>query len=145
MSFAARLRRQTLLGLAALVLAAATGGAFAEAPRYRVVIQVSENDSKKWNAVLGNIRNVRAEIGAERVVFAVVTNGPGIDMLTADSLVANRVQEAMAEGVRFVACENTMKAQHVPKDDMIDRIDYAPAGFAEIIRLQQEGWAYLRP
>ncbi|CAG0999756.1 hypothetical protein RHDC4_03098 [Rhodocyclaceae bacterium] len=132
--------------LLALLAAALTAGvAFAEPPRYRTVIQVSENDTKKWNALFGNIRNVQAELGRERIAVAVVAIGPGIDMLKADSLVANRVEEAMADGVRFVACENTMKAQHVPREDMLDRIDYVPAGFAEIIRLQQEGWAYLRP
>lgn len=135
--------RHILLALLAAALAA--GAAFAEPPRYRTVIQVSENDTKKWNALFGNIRNVQAELGRARIAVAVVAIGPGIDMLKADSLVANRVEEAMADGVRFVACENTMKAQHVPRDDMLDRIDYVPAGFAEIIRLQQEGWAYLRP
>lgn len=135
--------RHFLLALLAAALTA--GAAFAEPPRYRTVIQVSENDTKKWNALFGNIRNVQAELGRERIAVAVVAIGPGIDMLKADSLVANRVEEAMAEGVRFVACENTMKAQHVPRDDMLDRIGYVPAGFAEIIRLQQEGWAYLRP
>ena len=136
---------RTLFAGLSVLLALAAGPAAAETPKYRAVIQVVENDTKKWNALFGNIRNVRAELGAGRVDFAVVAIGPGIDMLKADSLVANRVEEAMAEGVRFVACENTMKAQHVPRDDMMDRIDYVPAGFAEIIRLQQAGWAYLRP
>lgn len=130
---------------AACALLWGAGAARAEPPRYRAVIQVSEADTRKWNALFGNLRNVQAEMGRQRVALAVVAIGPGIDMLKADSLVANRVEEAMADGVRFVACENTMKAQQVPRDDMLDRIDYAPAGFAEIIRLQQEGWAYLRP
>lgn len=137
--------RRLLALAAACALLWGAGGACAEPPRQRVVIQVSEGDAKKWNALFGNIRNVQAEFGRGRIAIAVVTIGPGIDMLKADSLVANRVEEAQADGVRFVACENTMKAQHVPRDDMLDRIDYVPAGYAEIIRLQQEGWAYLRP
>ena len=66
-------------------------------------------------------------------------------MLKADSLTANGVQDAMAAGVRFVACGNTMKALHLTKDDMIDGIDYARAGYVEVMRLQQLGWAYIRP
>lgn len=143
MSPIARLRLFALA--AACVLLWGAGAARAEPPRYRAVVQVSEGDTKKWNALFGNLRNVRAELGAGNVAFAVVAIGPGIDMLKADSLVANRVEEAQADGVRFVACENTMKALHVPKDDMLERIDYVAAGYAEIIRLQQEGWAYLRP
>ena len=31
--------------------------------RYKVVIQVSENDPAKWNLALNNARNVQAELG----------------------------------------------------------------------------------
>ncbi len=111
----------------------------------RIVIQVNEDDLKKWNAVLGNIRNIRAELGARRVAFAVVVIGAGLGMATAESLSANGVQEAQAEGVRFVACGNSMKAQALAKDDLLDGVEVAAAGYVEIIRLQQQGWSYLRP
>jgi intracellular sulfur oxidation DsrE/DsrF family protein len=63
----------------------------------------------------------------------------------ADALTANKVQDAMSAGVRFVACGNSMQAQHLTKDDMIDGIAYAKAGYVEIMRLQQQGWTYIRP
>jgi intracellular sulfur oxidation DsrE/DsrF family protein len=66
-------------------------------------------------------------------------------MLKADALTANKVQDAMAAGVRFVACGNSMKAQGLTKDDMIDHIGYARAGYVELMHLQQQGWTYLRP
>jgi len=47
--------------------------------------------------------------------------------------------------VRFVACGNSMQAQHLTRDDMIDGIAYAKAGYVEVMRLQQQGWAYIRP
>jgi intracellular sulfur oxidation DsrE/DsrF family protein len=75
----------------------------------------------------------------------VIVIGPGLGMLKADALTANKVQDAMTAGVRFVACGNSMTAQHLSKDDMIDGIAYAKAGYVEIMRLQQMGWAYIRP
>jgi hypothetical protein len=75
----------------------------------------------------------------------VVAYGPGIGMLKADSLVANRVEEAMADGIRFVACGNTMKVQKLTRDDMIDKIDYATAGIVRLMQRQQQGWIYIRP
>jgi intracellular sulfur oxidation DsrE/DsrF family protein len=80
-----------------------------------------------------------------RVEVTVVVIGPGLGMLKADALTANRVQDAMAAGVRFVACGNSMTAQKLGKDDMIDGIAYAKAGYVELMRLQQQGWIYLRP
>lgn len=124
--------------------AAKRGGVEARATN-RIVFQVSEEDTKKWNALFANIHNIQAELGQGKVAIAVVAIGPGLGLLKADSLVANRVEEARAAGVRFVACENTMKVQNVSKDDMLDRIDYARAGYVEIMRLQQRGWVYLRP
>ena len=113
------------------------------ATQNRVVIQVNEDDSRKWNTILGNINNVQEELG--RVDVTVVVIGPGLGMIKADALTANRVQDAMSAGVRFVACGNSMQAQHLTKDDMMDGIAYAKAGYVELMRLQQLGWVYLRP
>ena len=111
--------------------------------RHHVVFQINEDDSRKWNTVLVNINNVQEELGS--VDVAVVVIGPALGMLKADALTANRVQDAISAGVRFVACGNSMTAQHLTKDDMIDGIDYAKAGYVELMRLQQAGWTYLRP
>ena len=140
-----------LLGLLALLasapVAAQTAGAgaggSAQVQQNRIVFQVNEDDSRKWNTILANINNVQEELG--KVDISVVVIGPGLGMIKADALTANRVQDAMAAGVRFVACGNSMTAQHLAKDDMIDGIAYAKAGYVEIMRLQQQGWAYIRP
>ena len=113
------------------------------ASRNRIVFQVNEDDSRKWNTVLANVRNVQEELG--RAELAVVVIGPGLGMLKSDALTANQVQDAMAAGVRFVACGNSMQALHLTQDDMIDGIAYAKAGYVELMRLQQQGWAYVRP
>jgi len=132
-----------LLALAAAGVRAADAAGTAAATRNRIVFQVNEDDSKKWNTVLSNINNVQEELG--KVEVAVVAIGPGLGMIKADALTANRVQDAMAAGVRFVACGNSMQAMHLTRDDMIDKIDYARAGYVEIMRLQQQGWVYIRP
>lgn len=131
-----------LAGSPAMVSAAEAASTSAVTPQ-KVVFQVNEDDSRKWNTILGNINNVQEELG--RVEVTVVAIGPGLGMLKAEALTANRVQDAMAAGVRFVACGNSMTAQKLSKDDMIDGIGYAKAGYVELMRLQQQGWAYIRP
>lgn len=66
-------------------------------------------------------------------------------MLKADSIVGSRIDEAMAAGVKVVACENTMRAQKLTPVDMLGKIGYVPAGVTEIMQRQQQGWAYIRP
>jgi len=135
-------RRKFVLFAAGLLGAAALHAA---EPANRIVLQVSDEGEKKWNAVLGNVRNIQTEVGKDKIAIEVVAYGAGLDMLTADSLVANRVEEAMAEGVRFVACGNTMKRRQLGKDDLVAGVEVAQAGIVRLMQRQQQGWAYVRP
>ena len=133
--------------LIALPLAASVTGVAAQspAPQNRVVMQVSDNDTGKWNLALNNAKNLQADLGAKSVDIEIVAYGPGIGMLKADSVVGNRIGEALSSGVRIEACENTMRGQKLDKADMLAGIGYVPAGVVEIMQKQQQGWAYLRP
>jgi len=128
------------------VLAVPASPAVAQgAAENRVVIQVSDADSAKWNLALNNARNLQTDLGARSVDIEIVAYGPGIGMLKADSVVGNRVGEALGAGVKVVACENTMRGQKLAKADMLDGIGYVNSGVVEIMRRQQERWTYLRP
>ena len=83
----------------------------------KVVMQVSDADAGKWNLALNNAKNVQQSYGANNIEVEIVVYGPGIGMLKADSAVANRIAEAKAAGVEVVACENTMKANKLAKED----------------------------
>jgi len=141
-----KLLRPLVVALLALSSLLAQPALSAEpATQNRIVIQINEDDSKKWNAVLANIRNIQAELGARNVAIALVAIGPGLGMLTADSLAANGVLDALATGIEFLACGNSMKAQHVAKDDLVEGVGVATAGYVELMKRQQQGWSYLRP
>jgi intracellular sulfur oxidation DsrE/DsrF family protein len=111
----------------------------------RLVIQVSDGDPAKWNLALNNASNVQKDLGAANVEIEIVAYGPGIGMLKAESVTGNRVNDAVASGVRVVACENTMQGQKLSKSDMLASVGYVGAGVVELMQKQQEGWAYLRP
>ena len=111
----------------------------------KVVLQVSDADPAKWNLALNNAKNLQTDLGAANVEVEIVAYGPGIGMLKADSVVGNRIDEALTAGVKVVACENTMRAQKLTQGDMLGKIGYVPAGVVEIMQRQQQGWAYIRP
>ncbi len=121
------------------------GGSLASAVKNRIVVQVNEDGARKWNDILVNIHNIQVEMGVKNIALAVVAIGPGLGMLKADSLAANGVQEALATGVEFVACGNSMRAQKLTKDDLVDGVTVSIAGYVEILQRQQQGWVYLRP
>ena len=118
----------------------------AKAVRHKVIFQVSDADPKKWGLTLNNARNLQAELGAANVDIEIVAYGPGIGMLKADSEAANRVQEeALSQGVKVVACENTMTNQKLTRADMMNGIGYVRAGVVELMLRQKQGYAYIRP
>ena len=114
-------------------------------PKHKVVFQVSDNDPKKWELTMSNIRNIQTDLGKENIAVEVVAYGPGLAMLQLDSPASNRIADALREGVKVVACENTMRGQKLTKDDMLSGISYVPAGVSEIMLLQEAGYTYVRP
>jgi len=115
------------------------------ADKAKIVVQVSESDPAKWNLVLNNAANLQKDVGKDNIEVEIVAFGPGINMLKADSEVGNRVQEAAEAGVAVMACQNTMRKQKLNKEDMLTTVGYVPSGVVEIMRKQQQGYAYLRP
>lgn len=111
----------------------------------KLVIQVSDNDTGKWNLALNNAKNIQKDLGKANVELEIVVFGPGIGMLKAESEVGNRVAEAVDSGIKVLACQNTMRNQKLNKEDMLGSVGYVPAGVVEIMQKQHQGYAYLRP
>ena len=130
---------------AALAPAIASAQPKTSAIKNKVVFQMSDNDPMRWSLALHNMRNVQVELGEDDVELELVAYGPGIGMLKGDSPMAKRIAEALKTGVKVIACENTMKGQKLSYTDMLPDIGYAPSGVVELMRKQQQGYAYIRP
>lgn len=125
--------------------ALAAPAAAAPGKRHKVVLQVTDDDTRKWNLVLVNALNVLEALGRDRVKMEIVVYGPAIDMLRIESEVGPRVDEVIQLGVKVVACENTMRGQHLEPADMLPNISYTRTGVAYLIEKQEQGYAYIRP
>ncbi len=138
---------KTALVVFALLLALAPLPTLAQAPagKQRLVIQMSDAEPGKWRLALNNARNVQEDLGKQNVEIEIVAYGPGIGMLKLESEVGNGITQAMTDGVKVVACENTMRNQKLKREDMQGGIGYVNAGVVEIMQKQREGWAYIRP
>jgi intracellular sulfur oxidation DsrE/DsrF family protein len=136
-----------ILAVALSLTFASLNALAAEPPvaKERLVIQVSDADTGKWNLALNNAKNVQQAYGADKVDIEIVTYGPGIGMLKMDSVIANRIDESKKAGVTIVACQNTMKNMKLTADDMLPNTSYVPSGVVEIMKKQSEKYAYLRP
>jgi intracellular sulfur oxidation DsrE/DsrF family protein len=141
------LRIAAMLPLAAISLTPAFAFAqTAAGKKHRLVIQVTDNDPARWVMVLNNTKNAQVDVGgADKIDIEIVTYGPGINMVKGGSPVADRIAELVQSGVKVVGCENTMANLKLTKAEMLPTIGYVPAGVTELMKKQEEGWAYLRP
>jgi intracellular sulfur oxidation DsrE/DsrF family protein len=122
---------------------------------HRLVIQVDQNDPAVMNLALNNATNVidyyRAK--GEDVNVDVVTYGPGLHMLRADtSPVQDRIKNlkdyAFPNKIQFSACNNTKEGMEKKEGHPITVLSEAvlvPSGVVRLMELQEKGWSYVRP
>jgi intracellular sulfur oxidation DsrE/DsrF family protein len=122
---------------------------------HRLVIQVDQNDPAVMNLALNNAANVIEYYRAkgEDVNLDVVTYGPGLHMLRADtSPVRDRIKAlkdaAFPGKVQFSACNNTREGMEKKEGHPVTVLSDAvvvPSGVVRLMELQEKGWSYLRP
>jgi intracellular sulfur oxidation DsrE/DsrF family protein len=122
---------------------------------HRLAIQVDQNDPAVMNLALNNATNVidyyRAK--GEEVNVDVVTYGPGLHMLRADtSPVQDRIKSlkdyAFPSKIQFSACGNTKEGMEKKEGHPITVLSEAvvvPSGVVRLMELQEKGWSYVRP
>ncbi len=134
---ACRLVAATLLLLASSLLVAA--------PQNRVVFHVSDADPTIWRQAFNNARNVQKSFSKGNIAIAVVIQGNAIGAVKAESPIAESISEAIAAGMEVIVCENTMRERNIRREEMHRKVTYTPYGALEIMKKQQEGWAYIKP
>ncbi len=140
------------LAIAAVFALAFFAQANTEKPT-QVAIHVDDNDPVRMNMALNNAANMQKyydEIG-EEVEIRIVAYGPGLHMLRADtSPVADRIATMSLElpNISFAACGNTHAAmsKKIKKTiELLDEAEMVQSGVVELVELQKQGWAYIRP
>lgn len=133
--------------LALLIIIFYSTGWCAEAPRYSLLLQVSEASMDKLNLALNNAQNAQQAFGPENIDIEIVVFGAGIETLKyyTPSPLREKVKQATYNGVRIVVCENAMRAAKLRPSDMLEEVKYVPSGVAEIVEKHTLGWTYVRP
>ena len=136
----------TLVGGAALA---------AEGKAHRVAFHVDQNDPDVMNQTLNNATNVIEYYRGrtEEVDVDIVTYGPGLHMLRADtSPVQDRIKRlkemAFPGKIQFSACNNTKQGMEKAEGHPIPLLPDAtvvPSGVVHLSELQEQGWSYVRP
>ena len=108
-------------------------------------------DSKAYKGAMRNIQNHINAVGAENMEIKVVLHGNGLGLLKSakgDDALQTAVASLKGQAVGFQVCNNTLKGRKISyQDDLYDvwEEDIVPSGVAELSRLQQMGYTYIKP
>ncbi len=139
------LRAVALLVMGMAMARAATPPGLEKEP-LRVVVHMNFAETGRQGHGLNNIANVLK--ATERACeVEVVCHGAGIGLVEANrSEHAEQVETLIKNGVRFVACENTMRHNAIRKEDLLPGVGTVPSGTVEVVQKQQyDGFAYFKP
>ena len=119
---------------------------FAEA---HIVLQLSDGDEAVQARVLNVASNLLKHYGGPDLVdLEIVAFGPGISLLFADSTQRERISSLAANGVRFVACMNTVETieRNSGKRPELNPLAIpVQTGVAHIVQRSTEGFVVVRP
>ncbi|PKN08791.1 MAG: hypothetical protein CVU73_06035 [Deltaproteobacteria bacterium HGW-Deltaproteobacteria-8] len=89
----------------------------------------------------GNYAN--AQPGA---AMTLVLNGPAVELLRAGSCPQEAdIAKLRGLGLRVLVCNNALKDRGMTPAQLIAGVEVVPAGIVELVRLQDEGYAYVKP
>jgi uncharacterized protein len=148
-----------LLGLVTLlaVLLGVSAASAQDVERYgqqKVVYHINYNggqDDAAYRGAMKNIQNHINAVGAENIDIKVVLHGNGLGLLMdakGDDGLKTQVASLKGQNVAFQVCNNTLEGRNISyEEDLYDvwEEDIVPSGVAELTRLQQMGYTYIKP
>ncbi len=117
-------------------------------PEHKVAYQFNKVDPDYQGHVLFSVGAMVRKYG-DNVGIVVVCFGPGLHILAKEPgrPVAKEIQQRVASlnqyGVAFHACGNTMKSLKWTADDLVPFAEVVEVGAADLMELQEQGYAYL--
>jgi intracellular sulfur oxidation DsrE/DsrF family protein len=115
---------------------------------HRIVLQLSDADSKKQSLVLSVANNLIKAYDPDRIAIEVVAFGPGIDLLRTENASRTRVESLIAQGVRFDVCVNTLdtiERETGKRPAIIPSATPVQVGVGRILSLTENGYTLVRP
>ena len=131
--------------------------------KQKVVYHINYDNPKKQAGALRNIQNHINAVGAENLDLKVVLHGNGLALLVepealkrvpkfkfanANDQMTAKIDGLKNQGVAFNVCANTVRGRKVDLNNdlySVEQGDVVPSGVAELAKLQQQGYMYIKP
>ncbi len=135
----------------ALLLAATPILADSSYGKQKVVYHLNSDEDRTLNMALINVKNHISAVGRDKIELVVVMHGDGVGLLQKaknSPELQSRILDLKRQGMGQRVCQNTLKNKKLDyQRDLFDvsQQDLVPSGVAELARLQQQGYVYVKP
>jgi len=110
----------------------------------KTVFHVADGADEVQDATIRYARGIFDDESVEIDAVAVVANASGIELVRSNSDYADEIAELSDGDVQFIACEKSMQAAGLTRDDILDVAETAPTSVGELTRRQEDGFHYIK-
>ncbi|MFC7139428.1 DsrE family protein [Halosimplex aquaticum] len=109
------------------------------------VLHLVSGDESEQETTLTIAKNLLEDESGDIDDVAVVAQAGGIEAITSDGGFTEEVESLAENGASFKACANTLEMEGIDESELLGNAETVPEGAVEVTRLENEGYAYMRP
>jgi uncharacterized protein len=112
---------------------------------YDLLLHVDTDDASLTAALRNAANYTKAGIDVPYNI-ALVVNGKAVSLLRRDTCLHKEAITALcSQNMRLYVCNNALKEQSIDAASLVPEAEVVPAGIVQIVTLQREGFAYVKP
>lgn len=113
----------------------------------KVVFHIDWEKEERLIMAINNITNLLKEISPGEAAVCILANGSAAKLFQRERAFqyAPDIQRLSQQGVRFLVCRNSLNNFGISKEELVESCEAIDAGIVELIRLQEDGYAYVKP
>lgn len=112
--------------------------------QYDIVFH-ADKDAQGLNIAISNVANVMAGLEGQEYKLVLVVNGPAIQFMKKDGEHAEKLVALHEKGLSLRVCQNALNAFNIAPEELNAACEVVAAGILEIVDLQRQGYAYIKP
>lgn len=109
----------------------------------RVLFHVNTGEAALQQAALRNIANLYKEMPTTSIEL--VIQGAALSLVMQNTPLQPELLALQDKHLDIAVCENTMNAREVTLEQLISGVRTVPSAVGELVRRQEEGFAYIKP
>ncbi len=115
--------------------------------KIKAVFHIDLEKEERLVMALNNVTNLLKAVPAEEASVYLLANGAAAKLFQRERAFqyVSDIQSLSKKGVRFLVCNNSLNNFDIAREELVGSCEVVPAGIVELIRLQAEGYAYIKP